>query len=179
MHDDSPKPTDPEQWVIWNLTSGLLVMAALGRVEAGAGGRQAWMAQPFEMLGPFSLDELQAQGRIAFAACIVMSRQRWQLDQVALRRAAYEKRRAAQDRANEEHARFNAGRRWHSPHRQPLDERQHREALNLPMDGKLEPAQIKTAYRRLAQKAHPDVGGSHEQFVRITEARNALLGGLA
>ncbi|WP_235840044.1 hypothetical protein [Derxia lacustris] len=27
----------------------------------------------------------------------------------------------------------------------------------------------------MAQKAHPDVGGSHEQFLRITEARNALL----
>ena len=32
------------------------------------------------------------------------------------------------------------------------------------------------AFRRLAQKAHPDTGGSHELFIRITEARNALLG---
>jgi len=51
----------------------------------------------------------------------------------------------------------------------------HRETLKLPFDGKLEPRQINAAFRRLAQKAHPDVGGSHEEFVRITEARNALL----
>ena len=39
----------------------------------------------------------------------------------------------------------------------------------------LEEAQIKTAYRRLAKEAHPDVGGSQEKFVQITEAYNALL----
>jgi len=174
MHD-SPLPADPEQWVIWNGASGMLAMATIGQVEAGEGGRRAWMARPFDMLGPFSLDELEAQGRIAFAACIVMSRQRWQDDQVALRREAHEKRRAAQARLNEDHARFNEGRRRGRTHRQQVDERQHREALNLPADGKLEPSQIKAAFRRLAQKVHPDVGGSHEQFLRIAQARNALL----
>jgi hypothetical protein len=58
---------------------------------------------------------------------------------------------------------------------QSFDEKQHREALNLPIDGKLEISQIKTAFRKLAQKAYPDAGGGHEQFVRITEARNVLL----
>jgi malonyl CoA-acyl carrier protein transacylase len=29
--------------------------------------------------------------------------------------------------------------------------------------------------RRIAKEAHPDVGGSHEQFVRISQARDALL----
>jgi DnaJ-class molecular chaperone len=42
-------------------------------------------------------------------------------------------------------------------------------------DGKLEATQIKKVYRRLAQKAHPDIGGSHGEFLRITQARNALL----
>lgn len=133
------------------------------------------MDPPFEMLGPFSLDELETHGRTAFAACIVMSRQRWQDDQVELRREAYERRRTAQERLNEGHTRFNKGRRRRRTHRQQFDERQHRETLNLPIDGKLEPSQIKAAYRRLAQKVHPDVGGSHDQFVLITEARNALL----
>ena len=174
MHD-SPWPADPAQWVVWNGSSGLLAMATMGRVEVGAGGRSAWLDRPFDMVGPFNLDELETHGRIAFAACIVMSRQRWQDDQEALRREAYEKRRAAQHRRHEEQARFNDGRGRHSAHRRPLDDRPHRKTLNLPADGKLEPAQIKTAYRRLAQKAHPDVGGSHEQFLRITEARNALL----
>jgi hypothetical protein len=164
-----------EQWVIWNGTSGILAMVMIGRVEVTIDGRSAWLDKPFDMVGPFSLDELETVGRIAFAACIVMSRQRWQEDQGVLRREAYEKRRAAQHRAYEEEARFNQRHRWHRSNSASHNEMQYREALNLPIEGKLEPSQIKTAYRRLAQKAHPDAGGSHEQFVRITEARNALL----
>lgn len=167
MHDSS-WPADKEQWVVWNGSSGILAMATIGRIEVGAGGRSAWLDRPFDVVGPFSLDELEAHGRIAFAACIVMSRQRWQDDQVELRREAFESRRAAQERLHE-------GRRRRRTHGQELDERQHRETLNLPIEGRLEPSQIKAAFRRLAQKAHPDVGGSHEQFIRITDARNALL----
>ena len=169
MHD-SPWPDDKEQWVIWNSLSGLIAMAAIGRVEVAPDGRRAWLDKPFEMAGPFSLDALETDGRVAFAACIVMSRQRWQDDQVELRRDAYERRRAAQERQHEGQARFNKGRKGRRS-----DDKQHRETLNLPVEGKLELSQVKTAYRRLAQKVHPDVGGSHEQFVRITEARNALL----
>jgi hypothetical protein len=114
-------------------------------------------------------------GRIAFAACMVMSRQRWQDDQVDLRQQAFEKRRVAQERLRAEQARFKPGRR-RGAHGQPLDERHHRETLKLPAEGALEPHQIKKAYRRLAQKAHPDAGGgSHEQLLRLTEAGNALL----
>jgi len=174
MHD-SPRSEDEEQWVIWNGTSGILAMAAMGRVEVTAGSRQAWLQRPFDMVGPFSLDELEASGRIAFAACIVMSRQRWQDDQSGLRRDAYETRRAAQERHHEEFARFNQGWNARPTRGRQLDERQHRATLNLPIDGTLEPAQVKAAFRRLAQKAHPDVGGTHEQFLRITEARNALI----
>lgn len=173
---DSQPTSEPEQWVIWNEMSGILAMATVGRVELGPQGRIAWMDRPFEMLGPFNLDELESNGRIAFAACIVLSRQRWQTDQAALRQAAFDKRRAAQERLHAEQARFNGSRRRGRHGHQHFDERKHREALNLPTEGKLEPAQIKAAFRRLAQKAHPDVGGSHEQFVRLTEARNALLG---
>lgn len=172
---DNLSSADQEQWVIWNGSSRLLAMATMGRVEVGAHGRTAWLGQPFDMVDPFNLDELETHGRISFAACIVMSRQRWQDDQVTLRQEAFETRRAAQERLHREQARFHDGHRQHRPHHQPFDEKQHREVLNLPINGKLESAQIKTAYRRLAQKVHPDVGGSHEQFVRITEARNALL----
>ncbi len=174
MHD-TPRSADKEEWVIWNGAYGIVTMATIGRVEVGAGCRIAWLNQPYDMAGPFSLDELEAHGRIAFAACIVMSRQRWQDDQVELRQASLEKRRAAQERMNEEFARFFGDHSGYQDNRKPFEERQHREALNLPVDGKLEPSQIKAAFRRLAQKVHPDVGGSNEQFVRITEARNALL----
>ena len=167
MHDAD------EEWVIWNGAHGLVTTVTIGRVEASVEGRVAWLEEPFDMVGPFSLDELETHGRIAFAAAIVMSRQRWRDDQAALRREAVELRRAAQQRMNEEFARFFGG--GHQAKRQPLDERQHREALDLPVEGKLESSQIKAAFRRLAQKLHPDVGGSSEQFVRIMEARNALL----
>lgn len=164
-----------EEWVIWNGGHGLVTTAALGRVETGNSGRQAWLEEPFDMVGPFSLDELETCGRIAFAACIVMSRQRWQEDQVALRRESLHLRRAAQERMNAGFSSFSG--RPGRPHgkRQPVDEREHREVLNLPAEGKLERRQVNAAFRRLAQKAHPDMGGSHEQFVRITKARTVLL----
>lgn len=176
MHD-SARPEDKEEWVVWNDSAGILLTATLGRVEDGAGGRNAWLDRPFDMVGPFSLDELETRGRIAFAACVVMSRRRWQEDQAELRREAHEKRRAAQARMEAEYARFNESMGWPSSRHEQLDDRPHRETLNLPMDGKLEPAQIKAAFRRLAQKMHPDVGGSHEQFIRITQARDVLLEG--
>lgn len=174
MHNPYATAGDDE-WVIWNAGHGLVTTATLGRIEVGSNGRKAWLDEPFDMVGPFSLDELETHGRIAFAACFVMSRQRWQEDQVALRRESMNMRRAAQQRINEEFAHFAGRQSRHHDKRQALDDREHREALNLPANGKLERRQVNTAFRRLAQKAHPDVGGSHEQFVRITKARTVLL----
>ncbi|OAH96408.1 DnaJ domain-containing protein [Methylomonas methanica] len=169
------KSADDEEWVIWNGALGLVTTVVIQRVEASAGGRIAWLDEPFDMVGPFSFDELNTHGRIAYAACIVMSRQRWQDDQVELRRESLKIRRATEQRINEKFERLYGGQRRHQVNRKPLDERHHRQTLNLPIDGTLESSQIKTAFRRLAQKAHPDAGGSNEQFIRITEARNALL----
>lgn len=174
MHSTQASTGDDE-WVIWNGGHGLVTTATLGRVEIGSNGRQAWMDEPFEMLGPFSLDELESHGRIAFAACIVMSRQRWREDQAALKHESRQQRRAAEERLHEEFARFYGHRARPPARRQPTDEREHRAALNLPAEGKLERRQVNAAFRRLAQKAHPDVGGSHEQFLRISKARTVLL----
>ena len=174
MHDDLGSAYG-EEWVIWNGAHGLVTTVTIGRVEAGADGNTAWLDEPFDMVGPFSLDKLEIHGRISFEACIVMSRQRWRDDQMELRRESVELRRAAQQRVHEEFGRFFSGRNGQPENHGPYDERQHREALNLPADGKLERRQINAAFRRLAQKAHPDVGGSNEQFVRIMKARNALL----
>lgn len=177
MHDAFGLAGD-EEWVIWNGANGLVTTVNIGTVEMGVDGRSAWLDEPFDMVGPFSLDELESQGRISFAACMVMSRERWQQDQVALRQASLEVRRAAEERLKERFARFsrdNNRRSGHPYQRNPVNEQQHRALLKLPIDGELEPRQIKAAFRRLAQKVHPDVGGSSEQFVRITEARNALL----
>ena len=149
------KEPEKEEWVIWNGSMGILDMVKIGRIE---GGRSGFLAPPYDVVGPFSLDELETQGRIAFGECLVMSRQRWQEDQLDLRREAQEKRRAFLLQWD-----FDG------------DDKEHREALNLPLEGALGPSQINAAFRRLAKTTHPDAGGSNEQYRRITEARDALL----
>ncbi|WP_067734101.1 molecular chaperone DnaJ [Novosphingobium naphthalenivorans] len=146
--------TAEPDWVIWNGSMGVLDMVAIGRIEGGHG----FLAEPYDVVGPFSLDELETEGRIAFGECLVMSRQRWQQDQVDLRRAAREKRQAYIMRPA-----FTD------------DEAGHRETLDLPEEGLLKAAQINAAFRRLAKTAHPDAGGSSAQYHRISEARDALL----
>ncbi len=150
--------TDREQWVIWNGSLGILDMATIGHVENGEGGSRAFLAPPYDVVGPFSLDELEARGRIAFGECLVMSRRRWQQDQVELRLEAREKRRALLLRLYSND-----------------DDSEQREILKLPMEGALEPSQINAAFRRLAKTAHPDAGGSGERYRRIAEARDILL----
>ena len=102
-------------------------------------------APPYGVVGPFSLDELETRGRIAFGECLVMSRRRWREDQVDLRREGRERRRAFLFQLN-----FDD------------DDQEHREVLNLPMEGALKPSEINAAFRRLAKTAHPDAGGSDE-----------------
>ena len=70
VHENA-RTTDKKEWVVWNGSMGILVMAAIGRIEDGAGGRQAFLAPPYDVVGPFSLDELETRGRIAFGACLV------------------------------------------------------------------------------------------------------------
>ncbi|MFG1373371.1 J domain-containing protein [Xanthobacter oligotrophicus] len=150
--------TDKEQWVVWNGSLGVLDTVTIGLVEQGADGRSACLAPPYGVVGPFSLDELEATGRIAFGECLVMSRARWQQDQVELRIEARKKRQAFLSRLNLDD-----------------DDKEHREALDLPTEGALKPSEINAAFRRLAKSAHPDAGGSDERYRRIAEARDALL----
>jgi len=150
--------TDKEEWVVWNGSMGILDTVTIGHVEHGEGGRRAYLAPPYGVVGPFSLDELETQGRISFGECLVMSRQRWQEDQVELRLEAREKRRAFQALLDLDE-----------------DDQEYRKVLNLPLDGALAPSDINAAFRRLAKTAHPDAGGSNEDYRRIAEARDALL----
>jgi hypothetical protein len=146
-----------EEWVIWNGPLGVLDMVTIGRIEDADSGRTAFLAPPYGVVGPFSLDELETQGPIVFGACLVMSRRRWQEDQVDLRREAQNLRRRQLFRLSIE------------------DEQEYREALDLPLQGALEPSENNSAFRRLAKTAHPDAGGAKEAYHRITEARDALL----
>jgi hypothetical protein len=150
--------SDKEEWFVWNGSMGVLDSVTIGAIEHGAGGRSAFLAPPYDVVGPFSLDELETLGRIAFGACLVMSRRRWREDQLELRREGLEKRRSLLFRLD-----F------------PGDEREPREILDLPADGALKPSDINAAFRRLAKTAHPDAGGSDELYRRIAQARDALL----
>ena len=158
MHEAARGMTDTEEWVIWNGSMGILDMARIGRTEPGEDGRRAFLAPPYDIVGPFSLDELTTLGAIAFGECLVMSRQRWQKDQVDLRIKARERRRALRLQPDVDD-----------------DDGAHRKTLDLPMEGSLEPSEIKAAFRRLAKTAHPDAGGSSEHYRRIAEARDNLL----
>jgi hypothetical protein len=154
---DAGDMADQDLWVIWNGSLGVLDTVALGRIEDDAGARRAYLAPPYEVVGPFSLDELETRGRIAFGECLVMSRRRWQEDQVDLRLDARKRRGAVLPQTGAD------------------DARAHRDILNLPLDGALEPSQVRAAFRRLAKTAHPDAGGSDEDYRRIAQAREALL----
>jgi len=153
--------TDSEEWVVWNGSIGILDMARIGDIRHDEGGRSASLAPPYGIVGPFSLDELETRGVIAFGECLVMSRQRWREDQVSLRLEAREKRRTLLFRLDLD------------------DDREHREILNLPMEGLLTASDVNAAFRQLAKTAHPDGGGSDEDYRRIVEARDALLKNLA
>lgn len=146
-----------EEWVIWNGSLGILDTATIGRIEEIQGRRCTFLASPYGVVGPFNLEELQSQGRIVFGECLVMSRRRWQEDQIDLRREARKKRRAFE-------LRFESS-----------DRKEHRKVLKLPLDGTLAPPEINAAFRRLAKAAHPDAGGSNDAYRRIVEARDALL----
>jgi hypothetical protein len=137
---------------------GILDMAAIARIEETTSGRSAFLAPPYSAVGPFSLDELEARGRTRFGECLIMSRLRWQEDQVDLRLKARRKRQALLSRLESGNG-----------------EEEYREALDLPPEGTLLPADINTAFRRMAKAAHPDAGGSNEQYRHIVEARDALL----
>ncbi len=153
--------SDIGDWVVWNGSLGVLDTVALGRIDSGA----AWLAEPYDMVGPFNLAQLLGQGQIAFGACLVLSRARWKEIQAALRREALERRRAQAERF----ARFFDG---GAELPEVLD---HRAALDLPGEGELTAQQINAAFRRRAKSAHPDAGGDHEAYIRLTQARDSLL----
>jgi hypothetical protein len=146
-----------EEWVVWNGSLGMLDTVAIAKIVEGATGRTAFLAPPYDVVGPFDFDELEAEGCTAYGACLVMSRERWRVEQERLRREAWEKRRALMMQAE-----FG-------------DDEEFREILGLPLEGSLEPSEINAAFRRQAKTAHPDTGGSSEAYRRISDARDALL----
>jgi len=148
--------TNTEGWVVYNGSLGVADKVTIGQIEQHESGRTACLAPPYDAVGPFNLDELEKEGRVAFGACLVLSLQKWAEIQDELRAEALKKRRAAML--------MNS-----------YDGQEHRELLKLPLEGELLPSEINAAFRRLAKKAHPDAGGSNEEYRLISEARDALI----
>lgn len=174
MHNNSVV-IDEDYWVIWNGSYGIVDTVSILRTQVQSGVTFAWLDEPYDMVGPFNLDKLKSTGCISFEACLLMSSEKWQEDQVQLRRESIRLKREAMARAQAQQERFNQRRQAFTTLRSQLSEKDLRASLNLPTEGTLKISQIKAAYRRLAQKAHPDLGGSQEEFVRVTAARDALL----
>lgn len=168
MHED--KYYLEEDFIIWNSEFGVRDFVSIGEVDTK--NRKAWLEEPYEIVGPFCLDELFNNGLISFEACVVMSKNRWQKDRILLQQESLKKQQEAQKRFYDEIRQYNKKRQ------NTLNqnyEKEYRELLCLPLDDKLEEIQIKMAFKKVAKNVHPDVGGSHEKFILITEARDILL----
>ena len=120
-------------------------------------GRSAFLAAPYDVVGPFSLDELETQGRYRLWT---MSRHVAAGDGRRIRSICASKR-GKKRRAFLFALNFD-------------DDREYREVLSLPMEGALEPRN-QGRVSTVAKTAHPDAGGSGEHYRRIAEARDALL----
>ena len=160
-------------FIIWNGTLGVRDFVTIGEIDFKY--NTAWLDEPYEMVGPFSLDELLETGQSSFAACVVMSKQRWKEEQNSLRQESYKKQYKAQQQFHEEINRHNKSRRQYHTNLEQVSQKEHRELLCLPLEGVLEVSQIKAAYRTIVKKVHPDVGGTQEKFIKIIQARDALL----
>lgn len=157
------------EWIIWNGSIGIRDFVTIGRIDMDE--KLAWLEAPYNMVGPFSLDELTDNGLIRFAECMVMSKQRWQEDREALRQEAMGRRFQSQQETFEKLEKNNR-RKVNAMH---VIQHEYRTLLSLPLEGVLELSQIKSAYRKAAKQAHPDAGGSQELFIRIKEACDALI----
>ena len=66
------------------------------------------------------------------------------------------------------------GRRGVAP-KLPTPEERYRHLLGLPLGRELSGAEIHQAYKRVAKRAHPDMGGSAREFLELSAARDALM----
>ena len=57
----------------------------------------------------------------------------------------------------------------------PTLEERYRQLLGLPLDRRLSAAEIHRAYKHIAKRAHPDAGGSAEEFLELAAAQEALM----
>jgi hypothetical protein len=161
-----------EEFIILNSNLGVRDFVTIGEVDDQ---KNAWLDHPYEMVGPFSLDELLETGQISFAACVVISEEKWEKEQSLLRQESSKKQHKSHQQFHEDIKNYNKKRRAYQTKLEKVSQKEYRKLLSLPIEGVLEISQIKAAYRTIVKKVHPDVGGTQEKFIKITQARDALL----
>ncbi len=57
----------------------------------------------------------------------------------------------------------------------PTSEQRYRQMLGLPLGRGLSASEIHEAYKRVAKTAHPDAGGSEQEFQELSAAKDALM----
>ena len=62
-----------------------------------------------------------------------------------------------------------------NPEKPTSPEERYRELLELPLGRRLSGAEIHRAWKRAAKRAHPDTGGSAQQFLELSTARDVLM----
>lgn len=158
-----------ESFIIYNSELNLKDFVTIGEVDKE--NKIAYLDTPYEMVGPFCLNELYNKGKIYFEACMVMTQNFWHKERINLQKESFIKQQRTQNRFYDEINKYNRN-------KQTLQidiDIKYRNLLLLPLDEELSEAQIKEAFRKLAKTTHPDVGGSHEEFIKITIARDELL----
>jgi len=164
-----------QQYIIWNSALGIRDFVMIDRVEHNTEGNHAWLEEPYEMVGPFSIDELQSNGKIKFAKCIVMSRKYWQDNQQSLKADSFKRQNEIREEMFENLKRRNRERQNNFYRSNNENEKRYREILSLPLDCVLDTLQIKKAFKKASKKVHPDAGGSHDDFIKLNMARDELL----
>lgn len=164
-----------QQYIIYNASFGISDFVMIDRVESNPKGDHAWLEEPYDMVGPFSIEELQTQGKINFAQCMVMSRTYWQNNQQSLRKDALKRQNKTRKEMFETLKKKNKERQNTFYRYGYENEKRYREILSLPLDSMLDASQIKKAFKKASKKLHPDTGGSHDEFVDLNMAKDELL----
>lgn len=146
------------EWVLWNTTTHQSATARIGHFLDFKYGMTAMMEPPFdETVGAFGLKTLIEEGRTeGHHGWVVFSPSRWIKDEAMLRAKPKPKTMIWEDSEDRERL-------------------QHKQALGLPLSGKITEADIEAAFRARAKSAHPDTGGDAADFRKLTEAKEFLL----
>ncbi|MGO9390242.1 J domain-containing protein [Rhodoblastus sp.] len=144
------------EWVVWDAFTKSEGRAPITKFRQAKHCMNALLAEPFdEKIGWFELMPLLKNGRVeARRDVMIFSPEQWEIEKCELMARPKPERAAP----------------WGVSLHQA-----HRLTLGLPPNGPLSEDGIRNAFRRAAKKAHPDVGGSDEEYQRITDAQEALL----